>query len=240
MAGQQWRDGGGMSDTMSGTVNGTEDTVGGAEGGTEGTPERHPREPHDRQPALKGWPVGVWCPDAVGKVRGYPRTQETFNRQRARLRANSEGARAAGTLVRTGVPNGFAGRKAEIPAIRRNSRTAAERLVEAECGCRVPTGRPVREDYPTQQAWEDALAAVALAVAAEIAMSPLSTGRERTAASRLFLEFTMPRPAVKQALSLEGGGPEFLRKLAAHVATERQSDDDDGRAEAGTPGDTSE
>jgi hypothetical protein len=215
-----------MSDTMN-----PADTRGGTEGGTEG---KHPREPHDRHPALKGWPVGVWCPAAVGKVRGYPRKQQTFDRQRARLRANSERARAAGKMVRTGVPNGFAGQKAEIPEIRRNSRTAAERLVEAECGCRVPTGAPVREDYPTQQAWEDALVAVALAAVAEIAVSPLYPARDRIAASRLFLEFTMPKPAVEQASSLEGGGPEFLRKLAAHGATT------DGTAAAGIPGDTSE
>ncbi len=54
---------------MSGTMSGPEDTRGGTEGGTEGTPERHPREPRDRHPALKGWTVSVWCPDAVGKTQ---------------------------------------------------------------------------------------------------------------------------------------------------------------------------
>lgn len=91
---------------------------------------RAPKPPKDRHPALKGTAVGVWCPEAVGKVPGYPRTAEAFEARCGQLRVNSTRARARGRLTRLGVPNGYAGRRVEASEIRRNSRNAAEWLME--------------------------------------------------------------------------------------------------------------
>jgi hypothetical protein len=38
-----------------------------------------PKQPH---PLLAGRDKRIWWPDAVGVVRGYPRTEATFNRLR--------------------------------------------------------------------------------------------------------------------------------------------------------------
>ena len=100
-------------------------------------------KPRGSHPALADTPPGTWNPSAVGKVRGYAKTQEAFDRQLAQLEANRTGAWAAGLLNRKGVPNGYAGRRPEVEAIRlqaiddawtavaewgRNSQTAEERL----------------------------------------------------------------------------------------------------------------
>jgi hypothetical protein len=85
---------------------------------------------------------GVFEPHRVGE-QGYPASEESFNGQVARLRANSQRAIAAGKLHRLGTLNGRRGQRdiiAEereasyreglhiVDVINRNSRTPQERL----------------------------------------------------------------------------------------------------------------
>lgn len=88
-----------------------------------------PRPPRVRYPVLADWPPGVFCPAAVGKVRGYPRTQETYDRQVERLRANSKGAIERGLLTRKGIPNGWAGMRVQIAELRQEADDEAWRMV---------------------------------------------------------------------------------------------------------------
>jgi len=150
------------------------------------------KEPHDRHPALKGWPVGVWSPGAVGKVRGYPRTLELYERQREQLRANSEAARNAGRLTRLGVPNGWAGRRMEIDTARRNSRTAAEMLVTEmdRLGYWKPDNRESR---------------LIMTEVMGIIVSPLSTVCDRMTAMRMALTYIQPKPMQRVTLAVAGG-----------------------------------
>ena len=149
----------------------------------------------NRHPLLQDWPQGEWCPEAVGVVSGYPRTAEAFAAQVARCRANRGAAIEKGILNRHGVPNGWAGRKAELADIRQNSRTEAERLTEAvfEPDCRE--------------------ARMAMEAAIEFVVSPLTLLRDRIAATRTVLEFTVPKP-VQRAVLNGGDALSFLRQLA--------------------------
>src|SRR5277367_6071117 len=83
-----------------------------------------------RHPCLQDWAVGEWCPDAVGKVPGYAKTEADYMAQKARLAENTKAARAKGRLTRRGVPNGYGGERRELTLIRENARCDAERVTE--------------------------------------------------------------------------------------------------------------
>ncbi len=92
-------------------------------------PTPTPRPTRKRHPLLVGWPPGVFNPAAVGKVRGYARTQETYDRQVERLRSNSKGAIERGLLTRKGVPNGWAGMRVQVAELRQEAADEGWRLV---------------------------------------------------------------------------------------------------------------
>ena len=163
------------------------------------------QEPRDRHPALKGWPVGSWCPTAVGKVRGYPRTLATYERQRARLRANREHARDNGTLTRLGVPNGWAGKREEIANIRRNSQTEAEMLVE----------EMERTGYWRADCVESRVVMTELM---KMVVSEIYTVRIRMSAMRLVLTYTQARPTHRVTLAAAGGAFGLAEAWAAEGA----------------------
>ena len=163
-----------------------------------------PRPPRVRHPVLVGWPPGIFCPAAVGRVRGYPRTPETYARQLERLRANHKTALDAGKLHRLGVPNGWAGRRDQVAELRqeatnegwqvlnalhRNSLHADERLdpdnlAELQAGTRAPMTDPERF-------------AIAAAFALGVIRDPTMTTKFRLQAARMILPFLaqMPRAA---------------------------------------------
>jgi hypothetical protein len=163
-----------------------------------------------RHRVLQGWPQGVWCPAAVGLVRGYPKTLETFKRQCEQLRANHKRAKEKGLLTRDGVPNGWAGRRDDIAVERRNAQTAAEMLTDT---------------------WETLMEGIseglcpmskrALTVVAEIALSPLNPPRMRLQALRLFLDFTVPK-LVRQELMQTDDPLGLLRRLADRAVRRKE------------------
>ena len=152
----------------------------------------------DRHPLLQDWPQGKWCPAAVGKVSGYPRTAVEYARRRAQLRLNRAKALRAGRLTRHGVPNGWAGRKDEIAEVRRNSRTAAERL---------------SADLQVRGIWkpDNVQAAFAMRAVLEIALSPLNRPVDRLDAMRVVLKYTQPAPVARRIMS--GNPLGFLQGL---------------------------
>jgi hypothetical protein len=170
----------------------------------------------DRHPLLQDRPQGEWCPEAVGKVRGYPRTQTTYDAQVERLLANRQGALEAGKLTRAGVPNGWAGKKPEIAEIRRNSRTEAERLVEVICET------------------DDWRAALALQTVMEIVRSEVETTAIRLSAMRAFLDFTVPKPVARKIM--KGDPFAALQRLVDALKADAEDSDDDeiaGRTKRG-------
>ncbi len=162
-------------------------------------------------PALAGWPIGIWCPAAAGKMRGYPLTQEGYDRRIAALRQNHRTAKEAGKLTRLGVPNGWAGKKDELTTLRRNSQTAAERLID---------DMTTLDMMPPPGETDDDLAREALQAAAEIAFNPAGEAAARLRAVRLLLTFTRPKPAGRTAVGFVDGMA-FLNGLAAEAAAER-------------------
>ena len=165
-----------------------------------------PRPPRVRHPVLVGWPPGIFCPAAVGRVRGYPRTAATYDRQLARLRANHKTALDAGKLHRLGVPNGWAGRRAQVAELRqeatnegwqvlnalhRNSLHADERLdpdnlAALQAGTRAPMTDPERF-------------AIAAAYALGAILDPTMATRVRVQTARWLLPFLAPTPKAARA-----------------------------------------
>lgn len=170
-----------------------------------GNPEdktaRRPKpEPKDRHPALRGTPVGTFCPTAVGLVRGYPRTEEAYRRQCERLRQNSANARARGRLNRRGVPNGWAGRRDEVTEIRRNSHTEAERIVEVV--------------MPEAESEDDEYAAIAMKELLAMVLDTTGPTSFRLGALKTALRYLVPKPTARARVAEAGGGLAFLSKLA--------------------------
>ena len=156
----------------------------------------------NRHPLLRHRRAGQWYPDAVGKVRGYPRTQEIYDAQVERCRTNRQRASDRGRLTRTGVPNGWAGRKHEIAEAGRNSRTEAEALVEK-------VFEP--DNYESRLCMREALA---------IVLNPTVHVSDKLTAMRMIWSFVQAEPmdeAMARADPLEG-----LRQLVALRAPARK------------------
>jgi hypothetical protein len=140
------------------------------------------RSKQHRHPVLRDWAVGEWCPEAVGIIRGYPKTPEAYAAHKERLAANSARARRRGRLNRRGVPNGYAGQGHELTLIRENARCQAERVV----------GR-VTDNW-------DPRARLALQATYEIALDTTVPLQVRFQAARMVLEWLVPKPMIKAAL----------------------------------------
>ena len=79
-------------------------------------------------PRRKGVP-NHWHPELVGKISGYPRTQEAFEARQRQCREQVIRLNAAGVTHRHGVPDGWAGKKKLINQINAASAAEAERVV---------------------------------------------------------------------------------------------------------------
>jgi hypothetical protein len=144
---------------------------------------RHGQQRRQRRAGVD-YIVGEWCPELVGKVPGYPRTQETYEAQRARLNANRERALRAGTLTRHGVPNGWAGKKEELAEIRRNSQEGAERLI----------GRMAAKGVFVPDNWQ---AELAMTAAVAMVLNKAYSTMTRMRAVRVILEYSQVKPTVR-------------------------------------------
>jgi hypothetical protein len=158
-----------------------------------------PRKGH---PALRGLEVGVWHPEGVGKVPGYGATPEAYEANRLQLAANAAAARAAGRLTRRDVPNGWAGKKDEVEAIRRNATTEAEMLAD--------------EPLPGESL-DDQYAREALTFLLSLVVDLTQATSTRLRCARIVLPYLLSPPSRKVAIgSSKDGGMAFLMGLAAH------------------------
>jgi len=179
-----------------------------------------------RHPALIGTAPGVFQPSAVGIVPGYPRTLETYNAQRARLRANSTGARAAGLMNRKGSPNGFKGQRDRVVALREAALKDAWKLVSAAAfgSARLPAERldelaagPQSGRTPARTG--DERGAVCLAHLLCCIISPTYAVTDRLRAAKVALPYLLALP--RGAVATLPDGMAFLRGLAKDSAKDR-------------------
>ena len=126
---------------------------------------------------------GVFNPAAVGRVRGYPRTPEAYDRQLARLRANSTSARKRGLMTRRGVPNVWAGKRDQVASLRQNADEA---------------WRVVNVLQRNSTSPEERLDAERFALTAAYCIGLMVDGTQPTSirlkAARVILPFLMPMP----------------------------------------------
>lgn len=159
------------------------------------------RKTSRRHPLLQGRPKNVWHGDIAHLMPHYPQTQWAFEKLQARCRrqvikANAEGK--AGS--RKNVPDGYAGRRDEVLAIRALAAEQAKELMNkmAEKGMLD----------------ENAHANTSLEFAAGVVLAgdvyPIG---ERLKAARLVLDFTKAKPAQKQEVTIKKA-EDFLEELA--------------------------
>lgn len=159
---------------------------------------------------LVGRPKGVYYPDAVGNVPGYPKTLEEWERRREITSAVLARNRAAGMTrnTRRGVPDGWGHRKPEL---------VAARLAATAMATKIITAMKEQDLLMT----DDEMALQALQAALEIVTAkdlktgvPVEGAQARNAAIKTILEFTKKKPAT----AIEGavGRPEdWLASLAS-------------------------
>jgi hypothetical protein len=146
--------------------------------------------------------VGEWSPELAGKVPGYPRTEAAYEQRRAQLVVNRQRALDAGRLTRRGVPNGWAGRRDEAAAARRNSQIEAERLAET-----------IREISGGD---DDPMVVEAMDAALGIARDPTSPTPLRLQAWRTWLTYNLPMPTMRKIM--QAGDPLAVLDAIAEAA----------------------
>ena len=154
--------------------------------------KRAPRVTSQKKPKRMGLAKGMWHPELVGVVRGYPKTQEAWQARSDAMRQQVQLYNAEGITGRNGVPDGWAGKKQLINEILAAARAeAAEKVAEMEAdGSFAP---------------DNIQAKVALAAALEIVLAekhtpenasvPLYDAKSRLAAINTVLKYTQKAPA---------------------------------------------
>lgn len=175
--------------------------------GSPGVPRPSRKKSH-RHPLLQGRKSEVWHEDLVGVVPGYPKSPEAFETLRTRARERMIRLHKEGGFVdRTGIPDGWSGRKAERAAIMARADKEAADIVAVlvEKGV-LDAGNASNEALQTAVAFVRAGDAV--------------TVRDRLAAARLVLDFTRAKPESSSRVRLEKA-EDFLAKLAEEAAVKQ-------------------
>jgi hypothetical protein len=141
----------------------------------------------NRHPILQG--RTGWVQEAVGVVKGYPKTQEAYDALCSRLSANRARAREAGLLTSTNIPKGWSGRKQELVDIREHASDLA--------------GRAVVYLLPEYEAWDDR-AVTAVTELFAMALDPSLRVDLRIKAVGVALEFIQPKPVTRQQMKANG------------------------------------
>ncbi|MBU8544783.1 MULTISPECIES: hypothetical protein [Roseomonadaceae] len=131
----------------------------------------------------------VWCPEKARTLKMYPKTAEAYEAMRQRNREALAQTRATGKLVRTGVPNGWSGRKPELATIQAQAAEEGRAVVAAARHVCILD----EEDDPR--------AAEALETICEILRNKTVNTRHRVVAARLLLDFLMLQPVSRQQAS---------------------------------------
>jgi hypothetical protein len=151
---------------------------------------------------------GKWHPELVGTgIRGYPKTQEAFDKIQARCRAQVIALNAAGKCNRKGIPDGWAGRRAEVDAIRAQAALEAKEIVQTM----AKEGLIDKEDPRGEEALEFSISVVR---AVDADGNGTYQMRERLQAAKMVLEYTKQKPASKVEATVSKA-EDFLALLAA-------------------------
>lgn len=150
---------------------------------------------------------GVWHPDLVGVVRGYAKTLEAFQITQARCLAMVTKANAEGRAGRKGVPDGFAGRKAEVHTIKQAAAVEAKELVKKM----IDEEMLDAEDPRAEEALEDAVAVIR---ARDGAGKHVYQVRERLMAGNLLCAYLKTKPIARSKVEV-ANAESFLASLAA-------------------------
>lgn len=159
------------------------------------------KPPH---PLMVGRDRNVWHPDVAGKIRGYPLTEAKWQARRDGMRQRN----AEGKMGRSGIPDGWAGKREEINALRAKASAEAKEIVKkmAEDGVINPG-----EDPRGEEALEFAISVVR---AIDEKGKALYTIRDRLAANRQVLDFAKGKPSTKIEATV-AKAEDFLAILAA-------------------------
>lgn len=143
----------------------------------------------------------VWVPEAVGKIQGYPKTQEAFDRRQALCREQVVRFNAQGITFRNGVPDGWRRKKKLIIEITANAKADAKVIVDNMIDEKVfePDCKEARIAME---------AAVAIVQAEKHTpheqKAPLYNGQTRMAAIKTILDFTQKKPATASNVAVSG------------------------------------
>lgn len=183
-----------------------------------------PRVTSRRSPLLRDRPRGVWQSDLVDKIRAYPKTQEAFDAKQARCREQIIRLNAEGRAGRNGVPDGWAGRKAEINKIVEAAKAEAKVIVDKMID--EKTFAPdCREARLAMEAAVEILCASKESEEPEKTV-PLYQAATRLQAMRLVMEYAQRKPVTKSELAI--AKPEDF--LAMLVTGTDDTTDDGGQA----------
>jgi hypothetical protein len=170
-------------------------------------------------PKRKPGVPAVWLPELVGKVPGYPKTQESFDKKQNIMRQQVALYNAEGITGRNGVPDGWAGRKNEINRIT----TAAKAEARAIVADLIKTNKFQPDNDKATIALE---AAIAIIEAEKVVQrgdvelrgetKPVRLYSEQTymAAIKTVLDFTQRKPVSQSQVAL-AKAEDFLDALAA-------------------------
>jgi len=160
-------------------------------------------------PRKKGEP-NRWHPELVGKIRGYPKTQEAWQAKSDLMRQQVKLYNAEGITFRSGVPDGWAGKKKLINKINTEALAEAKDIVDEL----IKLGRFQADNVEAKIALE---AAVQVIVAEkhtpETETVPLYNVKDRLAATKIVLEYTQKKPVTKSEVGVTKA-EDFLAALA--------------------------
>jgi len=151
----------------------------------------------NRHPLLRNRVKGVWYPDLVHKVPGYPTTQEAFDHLRAVARERTRKLNEEGrfSTQAKGIPKGWAGRREELKTIHKKAEEEAKTIIENMLASGILTDDGAMANASLQAALE-------IVTARDDAGKYVYAPRERIQSLKTVLEFTKTKPVAKSEVSL--------------------------------------
>ena len=165
---------------------------------------------------FEGRPRGVFYPDLVGKVAGYPKTLEEWEIRRSRTGAALAAFRATGTPhSRVGIPDGWAGkvRRKRLDAIRAKAAAEAKELVKIMKQDGIIEGEDPRGDEAIEFA-------VGVIRAKDPNGKPVHTMENLLKAARLVADFCKVKPVARSSVKVDTA-EDFLAALAVKLPTSK-------------------
>ena len=180
----------------------------------DGQPKRQPVRTKSRGHPFftKDRPRGFYYPEAVGVVPGYPKTLETWLERQAIMRQQVKLYNAEGIARRTGVPDGYAGRREDLRRYRKQAAAEAKAVMKGL----------VKMDLIDHENKDDPRVEQMLQAAVEIVVTKDDAGRYidgtavRVAAINTLLKYLKAPPPATNKVVLSKA-EDFLAELAKGV-----------------------